>query len=99
MVKMSLEEKALLLSGDGWWKTHALERLEIPSIYHDRRSTRPPESRGRRPFDQRAGHLLSDGFRAGLFLEHGTDSAASAWPWLWKARPVMFRSSWDRGST
>src|SRR3984957_13260527 len=30
--RMSLEEKALLLSGDGWWKTHALERLEIPSI-------------------------------------------------------------------
>src|ERR1700693_1533194 len=30
--KMTLEEKALLLSGDGWWKTHAIERLEIPSI-------------------------------------------------------------------
>ena len=32
VAKMSLEEKALFLSGDGWWKTHALERLEIPSI-------------------------------------------------------------------
>src|ERR1700747_3094276 len=30
--KMSLEEKALLLSGDGWWKTHAIDRLQIPSI-------------------------------------------------------------------
>src|ERR1700736_3848016 len=30
--KMTLEEKALLLSGDGWWKTHAIERLQIPSI-------------------------------------------------------------------
>src|ERR1700693_5549189 len=30
--KMTLEEKALLLSGDGWWKPHAIERLEIPSI-------------------------------------------------------------------
>ena len=29
---MTLEEKALLLSGDGWWKTHAIERLQIPSI-------------------------------------------------------------------
>src|ERR1700732_4607398 len=30
--KMTLEEKALLLSGDGWWKTHAIKRLQIPSI-------------------------------------------------------------------
>src|ERR1700693_5979930 len=30
--KMTLEEKALLLSGDGWWKTHAIERLQIPFI-------------------------------------------------------------------
>jgi len=32
VAEMTLEEKALLLSGDGWWKTHALERLQIPSI-------------------------------------------------------------------
>jgi beta-glucosidase len=32
VTEMTLEEKALLLSGDGWWKTHALERLQIPSI-------------------------------------------------------------------
>jgi beta-glucosidase len=32
VAKMTLEEKALLLSGDGWWKTHALARLQIPSI-------------------------------------------------------------------
>jgi beta-glucosidase len=32
VAKMTLEEKALLLSGDGWWKTHAIERLQIPSI-------------------------------------------------------------------
>ncbi|MGA8659285.1 MAG: glycoside hydrolase family 3 C-terminal domain-containing protein [Chthoniobacterales bacterium] len=29
---MALEEKALLLSGDGWWKTHGIDRLQIPSI-------------------------------------------------------------------
>jgi beta-glucosidase len=32
VAKMTLEEKALLLSGDGWWKTHPIERLQIPSI-------------------------------------------------------------------
>jgi beta-glucosidase len=30
--EMELEEKALLLSGDGWWQTHAVDRLGIPSI-------------------------------------------------------------------
>lgn len=29
---MTLQEKALLLSGDGWWKTHGIDRLQIPSI-------------------------------------------------------------------
>src|SRR5450631_853736 len=32
LADMTLEEKALLLSGDGWWKTHAIERLQVPSI-------------------------------------------------------------------
>ena len=32
VTEMTLEEKALLLSGDGWWKTHAINRLHIPSI-------------------------------------------------------------------
>jgi beta-glucosidase len=32
IAQMTLEEKALLSSGDGWWKTHAIERLEVPSI-------------------------------------------------------------------
>jgi beta-glucosidase len=32
VTEMTLEEKALLLSGDGWWKTHAIRRLQIPSI-------------------------------------------------------------------
>ena len=31
--QMTLEEKALLLTGDGWWATHRIDRLEIPSIY------------------------------------------------------------------
>ncbi len=31
--RMTLEEKALLLTGDGWWATHRIERLGIPSIY------------------------------------------------------------------
>ena len=30
--RMALEEKALLLTGDGWWATHQFERLGIPSI-------------------------------------------------------------------
>jgi beta-glucosidase len=25
VAQMSIEEQALLLSGDGWWRTHALE--------------------------------------------------------------------------
>ena len=30
--EMALEEKALLLAGDGWWRTHHIDRLQIPSI-------------------------------------------------------------------
>ena len=30
--EMTLEEKALLISGDGWWRTHAIDRLQIPSV-------------------------------------------------------------------
>jgi beta-glucosidase len=30
--RMTIEEKAQLLSGDGWWATHRIERLGIPSI-------------------------------------------------------------------
>ena len=30
--QMTLEEKALLLSGDGWWATHRIERLGVPTI-------------------------------------------------------------------
>jgi len=32
VAEMTLEEKALLLSGDGWWRTHAIDRLHIPAI-------------------------------------------------------------------
>ena len=32
VAQMSLEEKSLLLSGDGWWRTHSIERLGIPAI-------------------------------------------------------------------
>jgi beta-glucosidase len=32
VAQMTLEEKATLLSGDGWWKTHSIPRLGIPSI-------------------------------------------------------------------
>lgn len=31
--EMTLEEKTLLLSGDGWWQTHAIKRLGIQSIF------------------------------------------------------------------
>jgi beta-glucosidase len=30
--QMTLQEKVLLLSGDGWWATHGIERLGVPSI-------------------------------------------------------------------
>lgn len=30
--RMTVEEMALLLSGDGWWRTHGIERLGVPSI-------------------------------------------------------------------
>ena len=32
VAQMTLEEKALLLSGDGWWRTHRVDGLQIPSI-------------------------------------------------------------------
>src|SRR5260370_24343669 len=32
VTEMTLEEKALLLSGDGWWHTHPIDRLEIPAL-------------------------------------------------------------------
>jgi beta-glucosidase len=32
VAEMTLEEKALLLSGDGWWHTHPIERLQIPAL-------------------------------------------------------------------
>src|SRR6266403_273353 len=32
VAQMTLEEKALLLSGDGWWRTHRVDRLQIPSV-------------------------------------------------------------------
>jgi beta-glucosidase len=32
VTEMTLEEKALLLSGDGWWHTHPIERLQIPAL-------------------------------------------------------------------
>jgi beta-glucosidase len=30
--QMTLEEKATLLTGNGWWATHPIDRLKIPSI-------------------------------------------------------------------
>lgn len=30
--QMTLKEKVLLVSGDGWWATYAIERLSIPSV-------------------------------------------------------------------
>src|SRR6201993_3737150 len=32
VTEMTLEEKALLLSGNGWWHTHPIERLQIPAL-------------------------------------------------------------------
>ena len=30
--RMTREEKAILLTGNGWWATHPIDRLEVPSI-------------------------------------------------------------------
>ena len=30
--RMTVEEQALVLSGDGWWRTHGVERLGLPAI-------------------------------------------------------------------
>jgi beta-glucosidase len=30
--RMTLEEKAILLTGNGWWATHPIDRLGVPSI-------------------------------------------------------------------
>src|SRR6201981_3790553 len=32
VTEMTLEEKALLLSGDGWWHTYPIDRLHIPAL-------------------------------------------------------------------
>jgi beta-glucosidase len=32
VAEMTLEEKSLLLSGDGWWRTYPIERLQIPAM-------------------------------------------------------------------
>jgi len=32
VTEMTLEEKALLLSGDGWWHTHPINRWQIPAL-------------------------------------------------------------------
>jgi beta-glucosidase len=32
VAEMTLEEKTKMLSGDGWWRTHAVERVGIPSM-------------------------------------------------------------------
>src|SRR5215468_4086281 len=32
VTEMTLEEKALLLSGDGWWHTHPIDRWQIPAL-------------------------------------------------------------------
>ncbi len=31
--QLNLEEKAQLLSGNGWWQTHAIPKLNIPAMY------------------------------------------------------------------
>jgi beta-glucosidase len=30
--RMTVEEQALVLSGDGWWRTHGIERLGLPAV-------------------------------------------------------------------
>ncbi len=32
VARMTLQEKIHMLTGDGWWKTHSIQRLGIPSI-------------------------------------------------------------------
>ncbi len=33
VLRMTLDEKALIVTGNGAWQTHPIERLDIPSIY------------------------------------------------------------------
>ena len=70
---MTLEEKALLISGNGWWNTHAIDRLEIPSICMTDGPHGLRKVEGAGPFYQRAGDLFSDGFGLGFFMGHGLD--------------------------
>ena len=76
VAEMTLEEKALLISGDGWWKTHAIDRLQIPSVCMTDGPHGLRKGRGRGSFDQRAGHVFSDRFGLGFFLGHGPDPAS-----------------------
>jgi hypothetical protein len=34
--EMTLEEKTKMLSGDGWWRTHAFERVGIPRFTEEK---------------------------------------------------------------
>ena len=68
--QMTLEEKALLLSGDGWWATHRIERLGVPSISSYRRAAWRAKGPGCRAFGKRSRDLFSHRLCARLLVGH-----------------------------
>lgn len=78
--KMTLQEKASLLSGDGWWKTRAIERLGIPSVYvaDGPHGLRIQDASVKKPGDSRravcfpSGTGLASSFNRDMIYEVGT---------------------------
>lgn len=78
--QMTLREKASLLSGDGWWKTKAIARLGIPSVYvadgphglriQDESVEKPGDSRRAVCFPSGTG--LASSFNKEMIYEVGT---------------------------
>ena len=71
--QMTLEEKALLLTGDGWWATHRIDRLEIPSVSVTDGPHGVRKGQGRWACEKRASNLFSYGVGTGFVVEPGVN--------------------------